>query len=231
MADKIDQLLDQEEKLHTSAVARTFKAYKDNPTHANLKDYEAAKKGLEEFRKGKAGDKIFKKLPEVLEYLQAEGWKIQKSTLYEKEFAIKKRTDGGMLKKDVDAFAEKFLRKVDSSEPDSDYVKKVEAEVEKLRIENERNQLKLDAEKGLYVLRSEVEQMLAGRAALLKDGLGQNFIHSRAPKIIEAVKGDSERAGELIDLWLAEIESVFDYYSKPMKFDVPIAAVGEDGKM
>ena len=50
-----------------------------------------------------------------------------------------------------------------------------------------------DVRQGKYVLRSEVERMLAARAAFLKDNLGQGFIYSRAPKIVELVEGNTDR--------------------------------------
>ena len=69
---KIDALLEQEEKLLGGAVERTFQAYNKNSTVANLKDYQAAKKALEEFQAKKAAQKdpenhAFKTIIEVLE--------------------------------------------------------------------------------------------------------------------------------------------------------------------
>ena len=68
---------------------------------------------------------------------------------------------------------------------------------------------------GMYVLKSEVEQMLAARAAFLKDNLGQSFIHSRAPKIAEIIQGNTERIPELIELWLQQIEEVLIITANP----------------
>ena len=88
-------------------------------------------------------------------------------------------------------------------------------------------ELEAKIKQGMYILRSEIEQMLAARAAFLKDNLGQGFIHSRASKIAEIMQGNAERIPDLIEFWLRHIDEVFDYYSKPMKFEVPMSAVEE----
>lgn len=230
--DKITALLEQEEKLLTSAVARTMQAYNQSPVVANLKDYEAAKKAIEDFRRRKATAEnpeaqTFKNLLEVLDYLQAEGWKISKSTLYEKSYAIKKQPDGAYLKKNIDDFAAKFLRKLDGSDTEEiDIAEKIKAEIRKLTAEAEKREIEVQRLKGEVVDRYEVEQQFADRAAFLIDSL-KNFSHSQMPRLIELVRGDTAYAAEAIDFFNAEVETLFDHYSKPLTFSV--AAYNENG--
>lgn len=227
MEDKITVLLEQEEKLLINAVARTMQAYNQNPTVSNLRDYEGAKKALEDFRLKKAiaenpDAQAFKNLLEVLEYLQAEGWKISKSALYEKAFAIKKQPNGSYLKKDIDDFAGKFLRKLDGSDTeDIDISKKIEAEIRKLTAEAEKKELEVSRLKGELVDRFEVEHQLADRAAFLIDSL-KNFFHSQTPKIIEMANGDSACVPDVIQFISAELDTLFDHYSKPLTFSVAV---------
>ena len=82
--DKINALLAQEENLLNRAVAKTMEAYNQEPTNANLKDWESARDALMKCRGRKATEAnpaqvALAGIPEVLEYLKAEGWKIEKS--------------------------------------------------------------------------------------------------------------------------------------------------------
>lgn len=237
LKDKIKSLLEQEEKLLASALIKTMKAYNENPTLSNLRDYEAAKRALEEFQKRKAAmenpesseeNQEFKTLLQIFKYLKNEGWKISKSALYEKAYMIKK-TNGVYLKKDIDAFAKKFLRKIDA--PDIDIEdgidKKIQAEIRKLTAEAEKKELEVKKLRGELVERWEVEQQLADRAAFLKSSI-QEFFHSMAPYMIEKVEGNIQKLPEFIEFCLIEIEKLFDYYSRPLQFIVPAMENQED---
>lgn len=232
--DKITVLLQQEEKLLLSGIARTMKTYNQSGKVTDLRDYEAAKKALEEFRRKKAVEhdpdkQAFRNILEVLDYLQMAGWKIQKSALYSKQYAIKKQPDGSMLKKDVDDFAGRFLRKLDGSDTEEgDFSKKIEAEIRKLTAEAEKKEIEVQRLRGEVVDRSEVEQQLAARAAFLKNSL-EGFFHSMAPRLIEKAEGNPDRTPEVVDFCLAELDELLDHYSKPHTFSVP-AYNGNEGK-
>lgn len=224
---KLTAILENEEKVMLSAAARTMKQYHTSGKVADLRDYEAAKKALEEYRRKKQAEQepdkqSFRNLLEVLDYLQAEGWKIQKSALYSKQYAIKKQSDGSMFKKDVDDFASRYLRKLDGSDmEDADMSKKIEAEVRKLTAEAEKKELEVMRLKGELVDRYEVEQQFADRAAYLKSSL-EGFFHSMTPRLIERCAGDLQRVPDIVEFCLAEINELFDHYSKPLSFSVSI---------
>ena len=226
---KIDQVLAQEENVLSAAVARTMQAYNQNSTVANLRDYQAAKTALEEFRKKKHAaenpEKARFTVPEAVEYLKSQGYKIEKSKLYSEKALVGYTTIDNAVtfsKKDIDKYAKKFLNLLSGSDADNaDEKMKWDARIAEQKFKDMEFEAKI--KEGMYVLKSEVEQMLAARAAFLKDNLGQSFIHSRAPKIAEIIQGNTERIPELIELWLQQIEEVFDYYSKPMRFEVSTA--------
>ena len=226
---KIDQVLAQEENVLSAAVARTMQAYNQNSIVSNLKDYQAAKTALEEFRKKKHAaenpEEACFSVPEAVEYLKGQGFKIEKSKLYEEKNIVGYTTiDNAVtfLKKDLDKYAKKFLNLLaESDSNNADAKMKWDAKIAEQKFSDMEFEAKI--KQGMYILKSDVEQQLAARAAFLKDNLGQSFIHSRAPKIAEIIQGNTERIPELIELWLQQIEEVFDYYSKPMKFEVPTA--------
>ena len=233
-SSKIDQVLAQEENVLSSAVARTMKAYNGNSTVANLKDYQAAKTALEEFRKKKHAEQnpeeaVFT-VPEALNYLNSQGFKIQNSKLYEDKSIINFKTVNNIitfLKKDLDKYAKKFLNLLAESDSNNAEEKmKWDAKIAEQKFKDMEFEAKI--KDGMYVLKSEVEQMLAARAAFLKENLGSGFIHSRAPKITEIIQGNTDRIPELIEFWLKQIEEVFDYYSKPLRFEVPAISITEE---
>jgi hypothetical protein len=168
-------------------------------------------------------------ISEAVDYLKSQGYKIEKSKLYEDKHIIGFSTSKGSAvfeEKALDKYAKKFLFLLSGSDVASPEEKlKWETKI----AEQKFNDMAFEAKvkQGMYVLKSEVEQMLAARAAFLKDNLGSGFIHSRAAKIAELLKGNPDNIPELIEFYLKHIEEVFDYYSKPMKFTVPMSAVEE----
>lgn len=230
----LQALMDQEEGLIQRAVAQCMKAYNDKPTADNLKNWTAAKQGLEAFTKNKYAQANpqalqFKNIPQVLDYLKAAGWKICLTKLYEDKNLINKQKDGSMLRADVDRYAETLLSKLDGSDiGDLDVSEKLKWETEIAKQKAMQLTRRNEVEAGIYILKSEVEQQLAGRAAYLKSNLGMDFIHSRAAQLIRVCDGNQQRAPELIDYWLEQIEQVFDYYAQPIQFSVAYAAIVQE---
>src|SRR3970040_1780616 len=113
--DKINALLAQEENLLNRAVVKTMEAYKQEPISANLKDWEAARDACVNCGGRRGGEAnpaqaALAGIPEVLEYLKAEGWKIEKTKLYNDQGKIDKQKDGRILKKDTDNNAPSFFK-------------------------------------------------------------------------------------------------------------------------
>ncbi len=210
-------------------------AYDKKPTVGNQKALTNAKKDLDDYRAQRlaAADPSalrLKNRPEVLEYLKAKGWKIEKSKLYADWKKIDLEKDGSCTKAAADSYAKLCLEKLDGSDQEPvDMANKVlwetratKAKALKLEHENEEN-------KGLWILRSDIEPMLAARAAGLKNSVGPEFIHRSSEQIIELVDGNIARAPELIDWWLRAVEDLFDIYSRPVEFAVPAVAAEDKG--
>ncbi|MBE7413855.1 MAG: hypothetical protein HS130_00950 [Deltaproteobacteria bacterium] len=228
MARKVKSLEEKEEAVLARAVAQTMKAYNESPTMKNLKEWDAARKRFDEFQKRKAADadpeaRRFANLLEVLGYLTDEGWKVAKSKLYADQNKISKERDGAYAKKAVDEYARLALVKLDGSgqEDEGLATRKAKIELDILEEKKKRERRENEIDEGKWVLRSDVESMLAGRAALLKSGLGEEFIHARAARIIDLVGGDQAKAPDLIALWKEEMEEHFNRYSEPLEFAAP----------
>lgn len=164
-------------------------------------------------------------VPDAVAYLKAQEFKIEKTKLYDEKAIVGFTVVDNAVtfaQKDLDRYAKKFLSLLTGSDSNNVEEKlKWETRIAEQKFKDMEFEARI--KEGAYVLKSEVEQMLAARAAFLKDNLGQGFIHSRASKIAELLKGDPDLIPELIEFWLKQIEEVFDYYSKPMRFEVPIA--------
>lgn len=162
----------------------------------------------------------FKNIAEVIRYLHEEGWSASKRKIYYDRNKINRQPDGSFLKTAVDKYAKLFLSRTDRSK-DISAAEKLKWEIEVTRQKAEKLRHENEIERGIYLLRSDVEHMLAARAAYLKDNLGAAFIYSRAAEIILLVKGDQTYMPDLTEYWLCEMGKVFNYYAKPMQFEVP----------
>lgn len=166
-------------------------------------------------------------IPGALEYLRLKGYKIAKSKLYDDKSIIRYQIINNIItfeKNALDKYARKFLS-LDEGSDSNDVEKRLKEEIRFLKERADKVAFENELAKGQYIPRSNVEQQLAARAAFLKDNLGQGFIHSRASKICEIVRGDREHIPDLIKYWLKQIEEVFDYYSKPLEFKVPVMEI------
>lgn len=160
----------------------------------------------------------FKTLAQALSYLKKGGWKISKTRLYEDRHLI----GDPIFKKNIDNYASRYLSKIDGDNEHKDAAKLLRLEQAKNEREKRKiNELKRKRLRGSLVDRHEVEQGLANRAAFLKSSM-EGFFHSMTPRLIERCNGDLQRVPEIMEFCLAELEKLFDYYSKPLTFSVPI---------
>ncbi len=222
---------DDDFKIYTNSFISALKAVRENPSTANVKEYEKANRSIEEYFKKKeaeASNEIrFQNILDVSGYLQSEGWKISKSKLYADRGIIKTQADGSYLKKDVDKYAEKFLRKLDGSDIDSDPFEKLKEETRLTKERADKVAFENEIMRGSYVLREEAEQQLAARAAYIKSSI-EGFFHSLSPRIAELIGGDATKISELTEFCLREVEDFFHHYSKPLTFEAVKMQKAED---
>jgi len=224
-------------KVFYNASIKVLKEYQVNSTSSKLKDLQSTETALEEF----AGALEAKYAPDtmtfpnrlaVTEYLKANGWKISKSTLYNKSGKAKllPRDDGLFYLKDVNKYARDFLKRQDTGqrpqeEQDGLQRKKTGLEIEKLEEEVARSRHKREVEEGKYIPRDQLELELASRAAVLDAGLTHLF-QSQAGELIEISGGDPRKTAEVVHHLVEAKDRFLNQYAAAIDFTVEI--VGEE---
>lgn len=163
----------------------------------------------------------FKNLLEVLEYLQAAGWKIGKSALYNHrdEGKIKAEADGSFTRKRADAYARSWLQPLNrtgNQEIDDLELRRKQAAAVKEKAMAEHWELKTRQRRGELIKRNTVDDLLAQRAGFLRQDLEQ-FFQLQAVELITLVAGDPDREQALIDFATEQLEEWLDRYTKPME--------------
>jgi hypothetical protein len=219
-----------------NAIIQCMRDYQTDRSRAKLNDWKAAEKALEEFidslwkqhfqedeEKPEEQPETLPNLLAVVDYLGKQGWSIKKSAVYkhQKEGKIRPGKDGRFRIQDVDAYAEKYLQRLDGSDPvlDSLQEKKLKADTQKAEAQARHWRLKTKIAEGLYIQRDEYERDLAARAAVFKLDI-ENFIRSQASEIIHIVEGDESKTGDLIEFMLDRAEGWLDRYTVKKSFKV-----------
>lgn len=156
---------------------------------------------------------------DVLRYLQADGWEVKKQTFYNhcNDGKLTVNQNGLYTKRLVKKYAETWLvrtatGKTIAEEGDDLAAQKTRAEISRIRTAQEREQLKLDVERGKYILRSDVEAQLAGRAVMFDNGLTHLF-QSAVPDMIALVKGDQRLAADLLSFLMDKKDALLNEYA------------------
>lgn len=159
------------------------------------------------------------------EYLRDSGWQIGRSQFYEhcKQGRLP-RKDGRYLRADVDRYAATHCKLESTGEKVNDTLSRMAEEKastelarEKVRLERERHDL--EARRGNYVPRDEVELMIVGRAVAMLAHL-KAMVQMRAQDWIELVGGDQARSRELIDTVWTGIEEHLATFARDVEFEV-----------
>jgi len=220
----ITATLDQEE---TSLVKHRDDALllaKRKPTQTNLRSLKKAETALNDFRADRyesAGEQVFDNLKEVIAYLDAEGWKIGKSTAYDHkdEGKIRPGADGKYTLTTVQEYARQHLQRKDGSnseETGSLQERKLLEEIRRISSDAALREMKLRERQGELMPREHVEVELAARASDLKTHLDASA-RSSAGRIIKLVGGDPQKAPDLISFMLGINRKMLDNYSRPIQ--------------
>lgn len=198
---------DDDFKIYTNSFISALKAVKENPSTVNVKEYEKANRAIEEYFKKKeaeASNEIrFQNILDVSGYLQSVGWKISKSKLYADRGIIKTQADGAYLKKDVDKYAEQFLRKLDGSDIDSDPLEKLKEETRLTKAKADKEELLFRVLQKKYIDIAQVERTRTAQTAKLLL-IYENLVYGKAEKLIELVAGDMTKKHELQKFLLSD---------------------------
>ncbi len=169
----------------------------------------------------------------VVDYLTTAGFKAGNSTVYlhVKAKKLKPDPDGTFNVKSVLRYARKHLKRKDGSAaaPEADQLQdaKAKAETRKLEAQADHWEIKAKAISGRYIERTALEHELALRASFFRNDI-EAFFRSRAGEIIHCVSGDPERAPDLIDYLLTNLETWMDRYASDSEYHIPIIPVVQD---
>lgn len=210
----------------------------EEATPANLAALDKATRMLEAHRMGKAlKDKEakgqvdrWKSKADVLAYLQAAGWDIEKSTFYNhskpehKDGGKLNKVKGWYLKTHVDAYANQYLVKVDGAGVADEgqtalQKEKLQGEVRYQDVRTQKAQLELDILRGKYFPIDQFDLELAGRAGVL-DSSFRHLIQSRAQEVVALVGGDQQKAQDLVNYMLGKWDGMLAEYASNKEFQV-----------
>jgi hypothetical protein len=193
-----------------------------------LKDYEQKLEGSEKKetrgRKLNDAERLFSNLLEIIEYLDAEGWKISKSSVYNhaKEGKIRPDIGKNYSMKAVINYAKTHLttkstrQKTRSEELQRD---KTLAEIERIKEATLVDKIKRLRSEGELIEKNQVYLELAGRAAVLETDL-KGMIQMRAGEFVDIVDGDEKKTGNLVRELTAEVDRVLNDFATTKEFQV-----------
>lgn len=218
-AARTDALIEREEEALKTAVVNALKAMDASATHANIRNYKAAKQALQDYQDKKAGVEKFKTQAGALEYLQR-NWKIEKSKL-SKDVSNGKcpRRDGVYYSKDLDFYASAVsLPAKNSAEApsndSSDRLKNAAAEEKEFR---------LGILKGDYINAAEEEARDARLWAAIKSDLEHHapvIVGELINRVVPIIADDEAKerihklAHELRLTYEDAIADIFDRYAQ-----------------
>lgn len=186
----------------------------DDPNQNNVAAFERAKKALEAFTRpeGEPDQRVFRHRIEALQHLQAQGYKIKKSKLYDDAKAgfLRMQPDGTVTEKDLERYVkrvglEKPAEIADAQAGDLQ-AKKLALEISKLEEEYREKRRKNDILDGKFMPREKVYMEIAGRAVVFEAGL-KHALDTRAAELLEALDAIAEKNRRLVMIrrWFREI--------------------------
>lgn len=212
----------------------------DEPTPANISAYDRAAalldKAIERDREKSSAVKKadeaaaprFRKLSEVVKYLQDEGYKIKKSKVYKDAasgFLMEAAYGNGYSLNDVIAYAAtQSLDKVsDSKTGKVDHLTEMRltAEVEKLRIQVEKMTWEMNRDQGKYLLKEDVRTELALKISVFEAGF-KHAVAVNAADWIAAVGGKAEKIQVMVEMMNMALDNLFSEFAEVDELDLVV---------
>lgn len=205
-----------------NAYVKTLKAYQadEQKSADKLKANRAAKTALVELvesleNRYLSGARQLRSGMDALRYLQKNGWKIEKSKLYEdrNRGLITFNTDKSVDEAELLAYAAKFLDKVKSTgagdQAGALAEQKLSEDIEHRRLQKEKLRFEIAREKGQYIHRSKWLTELVLKLSASKFIVLQ-VARDRAPDLIAASGGDLKKQALFVELFSDYIENAFN---------------------
>lgn len=180
------------------------------------------------------GEREFKNLLEVSEWLDLQGWKLSRSTLYKhaKDGRLRPDQRGLYPQKAIEKYAIQWLKK----KTDVEHVKleKLAEEERKERIGyqsalRKKMEMQLAVLDGKFIPREQMDFELVARAGVLDAGI-KALVQLRAEEWIRAAGGSHQKIAEFTRLVLADFDDLVNGFSTTKQFQVMFKEEGTEGQ-
>ena len=162
----------------------------------------------------------------VLDYLQENGWKITKTSLYRHQGQGKllSSPDGSYTKAIVKKYAMTFLKQTAtgkrvSQATDALQQKKLNQDIELQAIKIEREIFHSAKEQGLYIPKDQMDIEVASAMGVLLSGT-KHWLQSEAAEWIAVVGGNNKKVGEFINLITNSYDELTNSLSHSRQYEV-----------
>ena len=220
-----------------AACENKFELYKANDSKANLGEWQAAEKALnakvDELSArylDAAGTRMLADRTEAWRFLQAEGYKVGRQSVYNAAASGKLivQPDGTITESDALAYAVKNLKKVASKagKPDKVAEQRAEEELALLRTKRAKLDFEFQRDRGLYLLKTDVRAEIAIKIAALEAGI-KHFFRTFAADWIHRTGGDPKKAQMLIEWINAELDSLLNEFGRMEDIGVVVVKGGD----
>jgi hypothetical protein len=167
----------------------------------------------------------YKTIQDVIRRVNDMGYKLAKSAYNHAERGLLRPNELGIYTQDIiDKYiVQANLKKKDGSRREKQEKSNSErqnAETRRINAQAEREEFKLQRERGLYVPKESFERELSYRAMVFKMD-GDSFCRSEAGAIIELVGGDKDKIPDLQEFMLERFHKWLSRYAVDREFIVP----------
>jgi hypothetical protein len=172
----------------------------------------------------------FPSLHEVVNHLDAAGFRISKSKIYrdKDKGMIRVNADGSVPETEVRAYAAALERKEGDIGDLSDiHAQKTAKEVEKLEEQIKKARFEREKEEGKYIPIKDFEAELSARYMVLESGI-KHLFNMKVREWIALVNGSPEKSGDLLQQMIDGLDAQLNEYANADRYQVMF---GEDGEV
>ncbi|TVM32135.1 hypothetical protein [Oceanidesulfovibrio marinus] len=173
---------------------------------------------------------FFKTALEVTSYLNGQGYKCSKSTVYGhvKKKLLRKGLDGQFSKAAVDRYAKDHLERLGGFSDNEERTERarvelLESKAQKSKAEAELAAMKLQVEQGKLIPVEDVDTILSAAVTVLRASMLQ-FFYGEAASLIHLVEGNPAKTGTLVEHMRKASFSWFNSFAKRHEFMVDYGA-------
>ena len=216
-----------------------FEDYKSDNSKAKLAEWQAAEKALkakvDELTAkylGPADVRILENVVEAWRFLQSEGYKVGRQSVYRAKDSGKLivQADGSVSESDALAFAAKHLKKIKPKGAKIDdklYEEKATEELLLLKVRREKTAFEFAKDKGKYILKSDARNEIAIKIATLEAGI-KHLFRTFLPDWIHKAGGSAKKSPMILELVNSELDGLLNEFGRMPDIGVVIVKDGDN---